>query len=1405
MNDRDASFWPELTLLRQAHLVFAQREHELVERLEQAELESRQQLAQANAVRLQYGETQQALAVSRAEAAAAAELRARAERERDAAVAMRMSLQEQLELAQAEVARLLAARAQDATTAASRWVEREAVWMQALNDRSALARADEARLGARIESLEAELQRRHELSEEERARVQRERSASEAAWSARLQCSEDALAALTESSAAVRASLTAQLEDRADRLQQQDKRLQMADASVHELRRSLLDAEDARRLAQAQLEMHQQQVERLATALRDERKSAATSLEDLSSQRGTALSLLNHARMQVLRERKRSELDKAALQARLETASGALAAARSEASVRHEAWTQHLDGVLRSWIECMQHCASLEEPQAAPTVDAPPAPPGASAPMPTAMNTASNSTSPPHAPSMPSTAAELLALHDESFVRTAYRCVLGREPDPDGFDSYLRLVRDGTDKAVLLAALADSDEGRRAAATLTGLDEVRARLRERPGMLTRLASRLARLGAQATLPTLRAIENGIFRVREEAERGLAQLEETIARSQSSLIADLGRWQQQQQQALEEALAGLRQQEGERRRRWSEVSRRMEASLAHALADLAASRPAGSPAPPPAAQPAPAIDDDMPIPLVLEFDYARTCSPSDLGLSDDSRQIAVGFRTIELIDADAGTPLCLLDMRQGANAPRSVLFGFANHEEWGTWSLGGRSALAVWLPAPPAGALLVRLETCIFEPAFDAVDFRVQTNYGHSAKVRLARGIEQIDIVLERPASALTSVLGMLRAVPDPHNVTHAEARPLVSVVILNYNKPTLSVLSSLAVVASAPRVPYEILIVDNGSRSDAWETLERTNRVARLVRISVNRFFGEGNNIGAEQARGEYLLFLNNDAFVAHGCIDELLAAFAEVPDCGAVSPVFVYPDGRLQEAGSLLLPDGSAWQRGKGPRPFSLSGIQRFDPVDYGSAACVLMRADSFRRVGGFNYRYDPAYYEDSDLGMRLLLVGERAMVARDARCTHIENATTADGEYSVGTNRAVEDNKVTFLSTWAKYLASRAPGDLPHHVLPLWPTRRVEADPITQATYSPYPLTPGGGERYLLSTAMTLGSFGPAAFTTPDRYSQLRLDNLLSDLGLQTGSIVAEPWDNGSPRVLERLVVMGNEVLPRRPPQARMPYFHCQFPFPWPEATTQEIADGLAWLGSYRKVIVNSEFTRRAFLQALADHPASATVEVVYPPVGTSHLLRESPRRKPQILNIGRFTDRGHNKHQDVLIAAMKAAPAWFRREWKLVLAGTVPNDPAAKLYFDALRGAVGSDIEVEFVLAPSRQRLDELLLESAVYAHATGYGVRDERDYWRCEHFGITIVESIAAGCLPLCYAKGGGPEIQAAIGCGATFGSVEELAALFAAATTDELPMAQRRRADELFSDAAFARRMTAALA
>jgi GT2 family glycosyltransferase len=182
----------------------------------------------------------------------------------------------------------------------------------------------------------------------------------------------------------------------------------------------------------------------------------------------------------------------------------------------------------------------------------------------------------------------------------------------------------------------------------------------------------------------------------------------------------------------------------------------------------------------------------------------------------------------------------------------------------------------------------------------------------------------------------------------------------------------------------------EIVLVDNGSREPRLGAyLERTRH--RVVRCDEPFNFARLCNLGAHQARGEWLLFLNNDIEALHPDWLEAMLRVAALPGIGPVGATLVYPDGGIQHAG--LHPDANGqWIHVHRHRPAHEPELAHDRTVPAVSAACLLMPRDKWETLGGFDEAF-PLTYNDVDLCVRAGQRGWRTAITARARLIHYES----------------------------------------------------------------------------------------------------------------------------------------------------------------------------------------------------------------------------------------------------------------------------------------------------------------------------------------------------------------------------------------------------------------------------
>jgi len=292
------------------------------------------------------------------------------------------------------------------------------------------------------------------------------------------------------------------------------------------------------------------------------------------------------------------------------------------------------------------------------------------------------------------------------------------------------------------------------------------------------------------------------------------------------------------------------------------------------------------------------------------------------------------------------------------------------------------------------------------------------------EVLLAHGLrETADRVCRRVLGADAALRVWPRVVIPPMRRPHG-----ASIVIPIRDQPALTHACLSAIVDHTPPGHYEVIVVDNASRRPTRRMLNHVEGI-RIIRNFRNAGFVDASNAGARAAAGRFVVFLNNDTAVCPGWLDALISALTRHPAAGAVGAKLLYPDGRLQEAGSIIFRDGSGWNYGRGENA-EAPEYNYVREVDYCSGACLMVRRECFEALGGFDRAYAPAYYEDTDLCFRLRELDYTVVYQPAARVVHVEGAT-AGTDPAAGFKAFQARNQPIFVERHRRALERQPPGE--------------------------------------------------------------------------------------------------------------------------------------------------------------------------------------------------------------------------------------------------------------------------------------------------------------------------------------------------------------------------------------
>ncbi|OGH24746.1 MAG: hypothetical protein A3B47_00500 [Candidatus Levybacteria bacterium RIFCSPLOWO2_01_FULL_39_24] len=294
----------------------------------------------------------------------------------------------------------------------------------------------------------------------------------------------------------------------------------------------------------------------------------------------------------------------------------------------------------------------------------------------------------------------------------------------------------------------------------------------------------------------------------------------------------------------------------------------------------------------------------------------------------------------------------------------------------------------------------------------------------------------------------------------------------------------------------------------------------------------------------------------------------------------------------------------------------------------------------------------------------------------------------------------------------------------------------------------YDPYLDTLSGGEKYMLSAASCLAKEHKVfIFWDKDKETEIK-QTAVKKLGINLSSVelyrnIFDKNVSSTTRFIESgkfdaIIYLSDGSIPLVRTKL---YVHFQFPIEW--------VDGNSLRTKFKLIFVKDIFCNSYFTKDLIDKKLHVNSKVIYPPVV---LNRDKKIKKENIiLHVGRLSvnESGVNyKKQDIMIKAFKKLIDGGLKNWEFVIVIGVKGEDRTAL--NKLK-EMSKGYLIKILDNPSNKTLWENYSKARIYWHATGYGENLQKYPERAEHFGISTVEAMGSGCVPVVFNAGGQKEI------------------------------------------------------
>ena len=246
--------------------------------------------------------------------------------------------------------------------------------------------------------------------------------------------------------------------------------------------------------------------------------------------------------------------------------------------------------------------------------------------------------------------------------------------------------------------------------------------------------------------------------------------------------------------------------------------------------------------------------------------------------------------------------------------------------------------------------------------------------------------------------------------------------PLVSIIIVNYNgKHFLK--ECLSTVLGSKYPNFEVILVDNASTDKSLgfvSSLFAENKCLKIIRNRENLGFGPANNVGFMQAKGDYIVFLNNDTSVEPEWLAILVEAMESDGTIGLASPLFLNMDGKTVQSAGILKCEymtPSIWFEMS--KDYFKEAFPKVLDISSAMGAAMIAKRKFLKQIGAFDPKYF-YYYDDDYLSFRTWIAGKRVVTVSGSKVCHFLCGTSGNNDLFKYRHGFIDNTSIIFDIYW-------------------------------------------------------------------------------------------------------------------------------------------------------------------------------------------------------------------------------------------------------------------------------------------------------------------------------------------------------------------------------------------------